>query len=474
MSFKEVVNIMETRIEYDSMGPVEVDARRIYGPQTQRSFNNFKIGDHRIPIEQIKALALVKKACALTNAKCGAVTEEKAKLIAQVVDEIVDGKWDDEFPLTVFQTGSGTQTNMNVNEVIAHRAKQLDESNPLHPNDDVNRGQSTNDTFPTAMHICGYFEITKRVIPALDGLIVSFEKLQEKGKGLQKVGRTHLQDATFIMVDQEISAFVDGLKTAKTMLLQNADYLLDVALGGTAVGTGINTPKGYLDVMETVLPEVTGAPFRVKNNKFQGLALKDAFMMAHGALNTLATTLFKIANDVRFLGSGPRCGYGEWHLPENEPGSSIMPGKVNPVIPEVMNQVAYKVIGNDLCVTMSGEAAQMELNAMEPVMAQCCFESADLLMNGFDTLRTLCVDGITANEEKCRRDVHNSIGVVTALNPVIGYKNSTKIAKEALETGKGVYELVLEHNILSKKDLDTILKPENMIKPVKLDIHPNR
>ncbi len=293
MSFKEVVNIMETRIEYDSMGPVEVDARRIYGPQTQRSFNNFKIGDHRIPIEQIKALALVKKACALTNAKCGAVTEEKAKLIAQVVDEIVDGKWDEEFPLTVFQTGSGTQTNMNVNEVIAHRAKQLDESNPLHPNDDVNRGQSTNDTFPTAMHICAYFEITKRVIPALDGLIESFEKLQKKGKGLQKVGRTHLQDATFIMVDQEISAFVDGLKTAKTMLLQNADHLLDVALGGTAVGTGVNTPKGYLDVMETVLPEVTGAPFRVKNNKFQGLALKDAFMMAHGALNTLATTLFK-------------------------------------------------------------------------------------------------------------------------------------------------------------------------------------
>ena len=472
MAFKEVV-IMETRIEYDSMGPVEVDARRIYGPQTQRSFNNFKIGDHRIPIEQIKALALVKKACALTNAKCGAVTEEKAKLIAQVVDEIVDGKWDDEFPLTVFQTGSGTQTNMNVNEVIAHRAKQLDESNPLHPNDDVNRGQSTNDTFPTAMHICGYFEITKRVIPALDGLIASFEKLQEKGKGLQKVGRTHLQDATFIMVDQEISAFVDGLKTAKTMLVQNADYLLDVALGGTAVGTGVNTPKGYLDVMETVLPEVTGAPFRVKNNKFQGLALKDAFMMAHGALNTLATTLFKIANDVRFLGSGPRCGYGEWHLPENEPGSSIMPGKVNPVIPEVMNQVAYKVIGNDLCVAMSGEAAQMELNAMEPVMAQCCFESADLLMNGFDTLRTLCIDGITANEEKCRKDVHNSIGVVTALNPVIGYKNSTKIAKEAQETGKGVYELVLEHDILSKEDLDTILKPENMIHPVKLDIKPN-
>ena len=407
---------METRIEYDSMGPVEVDARRIYGPQTQRSFNNFKIGDHRIPIEQIKALALVKKACALTNAKCGAVTEEKAKLIAQVVDEIVDGKWDDEFPLTVFQTGSGTQTNMNVNEVIAHRAKQLDESNPLHPNDDVNRGQSTNDTFPTAMHICAYFEITKRVIPALDGLIQSFEKLQKKGKGLQKVGRTHLQDATFIMVDQEISAFVDGLKTAKTMLLQNADYLLDVALGGTAVGTGVNTPKGYLDVMETVLPEVTGAPFRVKNNKFQGLSLKDAFMMAHGALNTLATTLFKIANDVRFLGSGPRCGYGEWHLPENEPGSSIMPGKVN------------------------------------PTQCEALVESCRLLADAMNSFTTHCIDGVEFVPEKLKFFVEQSLMIATSLTPYIGYDKSAKVVKEAYKRGCSIKEIILEEKLMTEDE----------------------
>ena len=452
MSFKEVVNIMETRIEYDSMGPVEVDARRIYGPQTQRSFNNFKIGDHRIPIEQIKALALVKKACALTNAKCGAVTEEKAKLIAQVVDEIVEGKWNDEFPLTVFQTGSGTQTNMNVNEVIAHRAKQLDESNPLHPNDDVNRGQSTNDTFPTAMHICAYFEITKHVIPALDGLIESFEKLQEKGKGLQKVGRTHLQDATFIMVDQEISAFVDGLKTAKTMLLQNADYLLDVALGGTAVGTGVNTPKGYLDVMETVLPEVTGAPFRVKNNKFQGLALKDAFMMAHGALNTLATTLFKIANDVRFLGSGPRCGYGEWHLPENEPGSSIMPGKVNPTQCEALTMVCAQVFGHNTTMTLCVGSGAFQLNVYMPIMIYDFVESCRLLADAMNSFTTHCIDGVEFVPEKLNFFVEQSLMIATSLTPYIGYDKSAKVVKEAYKRGCSIKEIILEEKLMTEDE----------------------
>jgi len=257
------------------------------------------------------------------------------------------------------------------------------------------------------------------------------------------------------------------------MLQAALPFLKTLALGGTAVGTGLNTPKGFDVAVAKAVSEITGKEFRTAENKFHALTSKDELVFAHGALKALAADMMKIANDVRWLASGPRDGLGEIFIPENEPGSSIMPGKVNPVIPEVMNQIDYKVIGNDLCVAMSGEAAQMELNAMEPVMAQCCFESADLLMNGFDTLRTLCIDGITANEEKCRKDVHNSIGVVTALNPVIGYKNSTKIAKEAQETGKGVYELVLEHDILSKEDLDTILKPENMIHPVKLDIKPN-
>jgi len=379
---------METRTEYDSMGPVEVDARRIYGPQTQRSFNNFKIGDHRIPIEQIKALALVKKACALTNAKCGAVTEEKAKLIAQVVDEIVDGKWNDEFPLTVFQTGSGTQTNMNVNEVIAHRAKQLDESNPLHPNDDVNRGQSTNDTFPTAMHICAYFEITKRVIPALDGLIASFEKLQEKGKGLQKVGRTHLQDATFIMVDQEISAF----------------------------------------------------------------ALKDAFMMAHGALNTLATTLFKIANDVRFLGSGPRCGYGEWHLPENEPGSSIMPGKVNPTQCEALTMVCAQVFGHNTTMTLCAGSGAFQLNVYMPIMIYDFVESCRLLADAMNSFTTHCIDGVEFVPEKLNFFVEQSLMIATSLTPYIGYDKSAKVVKEAYKRGCSIKEIILEEKLMTEDE----------------------
>ena len=280
-------------------------------------------------------------------------------------------------------------------------------------------------------------------------------------------------DATPLTLGQEFSGYAAQLEYGIRKVKDSLSHISELALGGTAVGTGINAPVNYDKCVAKKISELTGLPFVTAPNKFEALATHDALVEAHGALKSVAVSLMKIANDIRMLGSGPRAGIGEIHLPENEPGSSIMPGKVNPVIPEVMNQVSYKVIGNDLCVAMSGEAAQMELNAMEPVMAQCCFESADLLMNGFDTLRTLCIDGITANEEKCRRDVHNSIGVVTALNPVIGYKHSTKIAKEALETGKGVYELVLEHNILSKEDLDTILKPENMIKPVKLDIHPN-
>lgn len=441
---------METRIEYDSMGPVEVDARRIYGPQTQRSFNNFKIGTHAMPLEQIKALALVKKACALTNAKLGVIAEEKAKLIAQVADEIVNGQWNDEFPLTVFQTGSGTQTNMNVNEVIAHRAKQIDADHPLHPNDDVNRSQSTNDTFPTAMHIAAYREITDNVLPALDGLIASFKQLQKKGKDLQKVGRTHLQDATFIKVDQEISAFVDGLQTARAMIVANTDYLLDVPLGGTAVGTGVNTPEGYLDTMATILPEVADAPYRVHNNKFQGLSLKDAFLMAHSALNTLATTLFKIANDVRFLGSGPRCGYGEWHLPENEPGSSIMPGKVNPTQCEALTMVCAQVFGHHTTMTLCAGSGAFQLNVYMPIMIYDFVETTRLLSDAMRSFTTHCIDGITFEKEKLDYFVEQSLMIATSLTPYIGYDKSAQVVKEAYKRGTSIKSIILEENLMTE------------------------
>lgn len=443
---------MKTRIEYDSMGPVEVDASRIYGPQTQRSFNNFKIGTHKMPLEQIKALALVKKACALTNERCGVVTAEKAKLIAAVADEIVAGQWDEEFPLTVFQTGSGTQTNMNVNEVIAHRAKQLDEEHLLHPNDDVNRSQSTNDTFPTAMHICAYREITNQVLPALDELIESFKRLQSQSEGLQKVGRTHLQDATFVQVSQEVGAFISGLETAKHMLLTNADYLLDVPLGGTAVGTGVNTPKGYLDTMAEVLPQVAGAPYRVHNDKFQGLSLKDAFLMAHSALNTLATTLFKIANDVRFLGSGPRCGYGEWHLPENEPGSSIMPGKVNPTQCEALTMVCAQVFGHHTTLTLCAGSGAFQLNVYMPIMIYDFVESTRLLADAMRSFTTHCIDGITFVPEKLNYYVEQSLMIATSLTPYIGYDKSAQVVKEAYKRGTSIKSIILEEGLMTETE----------------------
>ena len=472
---------MKYRIEKDTLGEVEVPADVYYGPQTQRSVNNFKIATDisRMPEEVIEAFAYLKKGAALANKDAGVLSPEKCELIGKVCDEILAGKLNDSFPLIVWQTGSGTQTNMNVNEVIANRAhvltggKLTDKEKVLLPNDDVNKSQSSNDTFPSAMHIAAYKVIAEVTIPGLESLYRALALKSEEFMKIVKIGRTHFMDATPLTLGQEFSGYAAQLEYGIRKVKDSLSHISELALGGTAVGTGINAPVNYDKCVAKKISELTGLPFVTAPNKFEALATHDALVEAHGALKSVAVSLMKIANDIRMLGSGPRAGIGEIHLPENEPGSSIMPGKVNPVIPEVMNQVAYKVIGNDLCVAMSGEAAQMELNAMEPVMAQCCFESADLLMNGFDTLRTLCIDGITANEDKCRRDVHNSIGVVTALNPVIGYKHSTKIAKEALETGKGVYELVLEHDILSKEDLDTILEPENMIKPVKLDIHPN-
>ena len=462
------------RKEHDSMGEILVPCDKYWGAQTQRSFENFRIGTEKMPPEVISAFAILKKSAAQANCELGTLPKEKAVLIEKACEEILDGSLDGNFPLAVWQTGSGTQSNMNINEVIAHRGNELAKKTCLHPNDDVNKSQSSNDTFPTAMHIAAIKGIEEHLFPRLDALIKTFKDLEKKHRGIVTTGRTHLQDAVPIAFSQEISGWRTMLERSRDELKTSEKGLLELALGGTAVGTGLNAPKDFDRTVAAYIAQNTGYAFKTAPNKFHALTSLDDMVFSHGALKALAANLMKIANDVRWLASGPRCGLGEIQIPENEPGSSIMPGKVNPVIPEVMNQIAFKVIGNELCVTMADEAAQMELNAMEPVMAQCCFESAELLINGFDTLRIRCVDGITANEEKCLQYVRNSIGVVTALNPIIGYKNSTKIAKEALETGRGVYELVLEHGILNRDELDEVLRPENMIHPVKLDIKPRR
>ena len=418
----------KTRTESDLIGSREVPESALYGVQTLRGIENFRISKFHLneyPLF-IQALAITKMGAAVANRELDLLTEEQADAILKACKEILEGKHHDQFPVDMIQGGAGTTTNMNANEVIANRALELmghqrGEYQYCSPNDHVNRSQSTNDAYPTAIHIGLYYTHLK-LVKHFEVLIESFRKKATEFAHVIKMGRTEPE---------------------------------------------------YAEKCIAALRKITGLDIKLADDLVGATSDTSCIVGYSAAMRRVAVKMNKICNDLRLLASGPRCGLGEINLPAMQPGSSIMPGKVNPVIPEVMNQVAYKVIGNDLCVAMSGEAAQMELNAMEPVMAQCCFESADLLMNGFDTLRTLCIDGITANEDKCRRDVHNSIGVVTALNPVIGYKHSTKIQKEALETGKGVYELVLEHDILSKEDLDTILEPENMIKPVKLDIHPN-
>ena len=472
---------MKTRIEHDLLGEKEVPADAYYGIQTLRGIENFQnisgitIGDYP---NYVKALAMVKWAAAKANQELEILPDDIANAITRACEEIIGGKLHDQFPVDLIQGGAGTSTNMNINEVVANRALELmghqrGEYQYCSPNDHVNRSQSTNDAYPTAIHIGLYYTHLK-LVKHFEVLIEAFRKKGNEFAHIIKMGRTQLEDAVPMTLGQTFNGFASILEHEVKNLDFAAQDFLTVNMGATAIGTGITAEPEYAEKCIAALRKITGLDIKLADDLVGATSDTSCMVGYSGAMRRIAVKMNKICNDLRLLASGPRCGLGEINLPAMQPGSSIMPGKVNPVIPEVMNQVAYKVIGNDLCVAMSGEAAQMELNAMEPVMAQCCFESADLLMNGFDTLRTLCIDGITANEEKCRRDVHNSIGVVTALNPVIGYKNSTKIAKEALETGKGVYELVLEHNILSKKDLDTILEPENMIKPVKLDIHPNR
>ena len=472
-------NLPKTRIESDLIGSREVPESALYGVQTLRGIENFNISKFHLneyPLF-IQGLAITKMGAAMANRELDLLTEEQANAIIEACKEILNGKHHDQFPVDMIQGGAGTTTNMNANEVIANRALELmghqrGEYQFCSPNDAVNRSQSTNDAYPTAIHIGLYYTHLK-LVEHFKALIASFRKKAEEMAHIVKMGRTQLEDAVPMTLGQTFNGFASILEQEVANLNYAAQDFLTVNMGATAIGTGITSEPGYAEKCVAALRQITGLEIRLAEDLVGATSDTSCMVGYSGAMRRIAVKMNKICNDLRLLASGPRCGFGEINLPAMQPGSSIMPGKVNPVIPEVMNQISYKVIGNDLCVTMSGEAAQMELNAMEPVMAQCCFESADLFMNGFDTLRTLCIDGITANEDRCRQEVHDSIGVVTALNPVIGYKNSTKIAKEAQQTGKGVYELVLEHDILSKEDLDTILKPENMIKPVKLDIHPN-
>ena len=465
-------------MESDLLGAREIPANALYGVQTLRGIENFPISKFHLneyPLF-IKGLAFTKMAAAQANHELGLLTDEQANGIIVACQEIIDGKHHEHFPVDMIQGGAGTTTNMNANEVIANRALEImghnrGEYQYCSPNDHVNCAQSTNDAYPTAIHI-GLYYSHQNLLPHLQMLIDSFDKKGNEFAHIIKMGRTQLEDAVPMTLGQTFHGFASILRDEIKHLNEAAADFLTVNMGATAIGTGICAEPGYAEKCVSALAKITNLPFTLSGDLVGATSDTSCMVGYAAALKRVAVKMNKICNDLRLLASGPRCGLGEFNLPAMQPGSSIMPGMVNPVIPEVMNQICYKVIGNELCVTMAGEAAQMELNAMEPVMAQCCFESIDLMANGMDTLRTRCVDGIIANEEHCKANVHNSIGVVTALNPVIGYKNSTKIAKEAMATGRSVYDLVLEHDILSKEDLDTILSPENMIHPVKLNIHP--
>lgn len=468
------------RIESDLLGEIKVPEEALYGVQTLRGIENFRISRFHLYDYPsfIDGFAITKLAAATANHELGLITDEQFKAIKQACEEIIAGKLHDQFPVDMIQGGAGTTMNMNANEVIANRALEImghkhGEYKYCSPHDVVNCSQSTNDAYPTAIHM-GMYLSHLRFLRHYEKLIEAFSKKGVEFKDIVKMGRTQLEDAVPMTLGQTFNGFASILKDEIKHLNEAAADFLTVNMGATAIGTGICSEPGYAEKCVKALRKITGWDVKLADDLVGATSDTSSMVGYASALKRVATKVVKICNDLRLLASGPRCGLGEINLPARQPGSSIMPGKVNPVIPEVMTQICYKVIGNELCVTIASEASQMELNAMEPITAQCDFESVDIMINGFDTLRKLCVDGITANKERCEAYVKNSIGVVTALNPVIGYRNSTAIAKEAMETGKSVYDLVLEHDILDKKDLDRILAPENMIKPVKLDIKPKR
>ena len=454
---------MEYRIEHDSMGEVQVPADRYWGAQTQRSFQNFPIGTEKIPMEVIRAFAILKKAAAIANNRLGKLDEKRLALISQACDEILAGKLDDNFPLSVWQTGSGTQSNMNVNEVIAGRGNAIAGEKILHPNDHSNMSQSSNDTFPTAMHIAAVMEIEDKLFPAIDRLTNTFTRLMAENEGIVKTGRTHLQDATPISFSQEISGWREMLIKSKAMLSLSLKGLYELALGGTAVGTGLNAPEGFDTEVAKAVAELTGKDFVTAPNKFHSLTSKDELVFAHGALKGLAADMMKMANDIRWLSSGPRCGLGEIFIPENEPGSSIMPGKVNPTQCESVTMVAVQVIANDTAVGMAASQGNFELNVFMPVCIYNFLQSVRLLTDSLNSFNDRCVSGIHANREKMDENLHRSLMLVTCLNPYIGYENAAKTAKKAYKENISLKEACVELGFLTAEKFDEIFHPEQMV-----------
>ena len=446
---------MDFRTEKDTMGEVKVPVTAYFGAQTQRSIDNFKIAQdiNKMPKEIIRAFAYLKKAAALTNTDLGVLPAEKSKLIAQVCDEILEGKLDAEFPLVVWQTGSGTQSNMNVNEVVAYRAhvinggSLMDEKKVLNPNDDVNKSQSSNDTFPTAMHIAAYKMLMETTIPGIEKLRDTLEAKSRQYMHVVKIGRTHFMDATPLTVGQELSGYVSQLNHGLKAIHNTLAHLSELALGGTAVGTGINTPKGYSEAVASKIAELTGLPFVTAENKFESLAAHDAIVEAHGALKTVAVSLMKIANDIRMLSSGPRAGIGELHIPDNEPGSSIMPGKVNPTQCEALTMIAAQVMGNDVAITVGGSMGHFELNVFKPVMIFNFLHSARLIGEGCVSFNDKCAEGLEPIEKNIAEHVGNSLMLVTALNPKIGYYNAAAIAQDAHHRGITLKQAALEYKL---------------------------
>jgi fumarate hydratase class II len=461
---------MSFRIEKDTMGPVEVPAEKYWGAQTQRSINNFKIGGIRnqMPLEIIHAFAILKKSAALANSELGVLGEDKAAVIAQVCDEILGGKWDDQFPLVIWQTGSGTQSNMNANEVIAYRSHVLlggsleDEKKKIHPNDDVNKSQSSNDTFPTAMHIAAYKMVVEVTIPGVEKLRDILKEKSEQFMDVVKIGRTHFMDATPLTLGQEFSGYVSQLDHGLKALNNTLEHLSELALGGTAVGTGLNTPKGYAELVAKKIAENSGHPFVTAPNKFESLAAHDAIVETHGALKQLAVSLMKIANDIRMLSSGPRSGIGEILIPENEPGSSIMPGKVNPTQVEALTMVCAQVMGNDVAITIGGSNGHFELNVFKPMMINNLLTSARLIGDACVSFTDNCAIGIEPNTTFIKRHLENSLMLVTALNPHIGYENAAAIAKKAHKEGSSLREAAIALGLLTNEQFDQWVKPEEM------------
>ena len=451
---------MEYRIEHDTMGEVCVPADRYWGAQTQRSYENFKIGTQRMPEEIIHAFGILKKAAAQANLALGALDEERAVAIQQAADEVISGKLQDHFPLVIYQTGSGTQSNMNVNEVIANRANEILGKKLVHPNDHVNKSQSSNDTFPTAMHIAAVQAVEDRLLPALDQLADTFARLEKENTDIIKTGRTHLQDATPLTLGQEISAWYAMLTETRAMLTQSLAGVRKLALGGTAVGTGLNAPQGFAELSAQKISEITGKPFETAPNKFHALTAKDALVFCHGAMKALAADLMKIANDVRWLASGPRCGIGEIIIPENEPGSSIMPGKVNPTQCEALTMVCVKVMGNDAAIGFAASQGNFQLNVFMPVLICSFLESARLLADAMRSFNLHCAEGILPNLQKIDENMNKSLMLVTALNPHIGYENAAKIAKLAHKENLTLKEAALQLRLVNEEDFAKWVDPK--------------